>query len=363
MEGLNLEDLQIDVSPDSLFEDDEDNQLANEIDNPEGSDQDNNISDGEGANPSQDGVASSQENTSSEGASKNGEGSNSSSPNNLNEDEQLYSSLAAEFKANGALSGLEDTSNIKSIEDINKAIEEEVERRLGDTNKKVLEAKGAGAELDEVTEVSNSIEGLKSYTEDNIIQNRNLRLNVIAHDFMSKGVEEDKAKELATRSVESGKDIEDAKYALNSLIKSQEKKLEDLVQDAKDKELKNLNDIKEFVHSDKEIIPGIKLSKNQQEELYSQMTTDTGSRENAFMKAQKEDPMGSRIRLETLFYLTDGLKDFSVFGKKAETKITNKIDNLLKGSKFAQSGKSGASVQDFDANFKLTDLGDFDIDL
>jgi hypothetical protein len=49
------------------------------------------------------------------------EGSDSSSPK-LNETEQLYSNLAAEFKAKGILPELDDITSIKSMEDIEAAI-------------------------------------------------------------------------------------------------------------------------------------------------------------------------------------------------------------------------------------------------
>jgi hypothetical protein len=80
------------------------------------------------------------------------------------------------------------------------------------------------------------------------------------------------------------------------------------------------------------------------------------------VKAQKADPIGSRIKLETLFFLTKGLTDFSIFGNKAETKISNNIENLLRGANFTEAGSVDTSSQDNNSNFKLSDLKDFDIE-
>ena len=67
----------------------------------------------------------------------------------------------------------------------------------------------------------------------------------------------------------------------------------------------------------------------------NQITTDLGNKENAFMQAQKADPIGSRIKLEALFFLTKGLSDFSLFGEqKTQTKIANNIENLLREDEY-----------------------------
>ena len=81
------------------------------------------------------------------------------------------------------------------------------------------------------------------------------------------------------------------------------------------------------------------------------------------MQAQKADPIGSRIKLEALFFLTKGLSDFSLFGEqKTQTKITNNIENLLRGAKFTEEGKIDTNVSDNNSNFKLSDLKDLEIE-
>jgi hypothetical protein len=167
---------------------------------------------------------------------------------------------------------------------------------------------------------------------------------------------------MAQRSIDAGTDIEDAEFALESLIKSEESSLEKIINDAKDGEKKSLGDIKDYIAKTSEVIPGIELTDSQKDELYNQITTDLGNKDNAFMVAQKSDPIGSRIKLEALFYLTGGLKDFSVFGQKAESKITNNIENLLRGANFTQEGSVDTNVSDGNSNFKLADLKDLTIE-
>jgi len=291
------------------------------------------------------------------------EGSDSSSPK-LNETEQLYSNLAAEFKTKGVLPELEDVTAIKSLEDLNAAIKKQVDSQLTDRQKQIEDAKNVGAPIAEVAEKIETIDKLKAVTPEYIKDDKNIefRRTAIAQDFIEKGYGEDRAKALAQRSIDAGTDIEDAEFAVASIIKSEETSLQKIIDDAKQKEKDSLTDIKTYISTTPEVVPGIALTDSQKDELYNQITTDLGNKENAFVKAQKADPIGSRIKLEALFFLTDGLKDFSVFGQKAESKITNNIENLLRGTKFTEEGTVDTNLSDNDSNFKLQDLKDLEIE-
>ena len=291
------------------------------------------------------------------------EGSDSSSPN-LNETEQLYSNLAAEFKAKGILPELDDVSSIKSMKDIEEAIKKSVDSRLTERQKVIEDAQKAGAPITEVSQKVDTIDKLKQVTPEFIRDDNNIefRKTAIVQDFIEKGYGADRAQAMAQRSIDAGTDVEDAEFALDSLIKSEEAALKIIIDNAKAGEKESLNNIKDYIAKTSEVIPGIELTDSQKDELYNQITTDLGNKDNAFMVAQKADPIGSRIKLEALFYLTGGLKDFSIFGNKAESKITNNIENLLRGANFTQEGSVDTNVADGNSNFKLSDLKDLTIE-
>ena len=289
--------------------------------------------------------------------------SDSSSPK-LNETEQLYSNLATKFKAEGVLPGLEDTASIKSLKDLEEAMKTEIESRFDSRTKAIEEAMNAGLPANEVAEQMAVIEKLEKIDDAYIADDNNVefRKTAIVQDFISKGYGKERAETMAQRSIDAGTDVEDAKFALASIIGSEKKTLEGTIQAAKDKETKSITDLKEYIGKNKEVIPGIPLTDAQGEELYKQITTDLGNKENAFMQAQKKDPVGSRVKLEAIFFLTKGLTDFSVFGNAKESDISNNIENLLRGTSFTQSGKVDTEVQDPDANFTLKDLKDLQIE-
>jgi predicted nucleic acid-binding OB-fold protein len=378
MEGLNLEDLNFDEDSIQLFDEPledldksiSDAKSSEEKDTTE-DDSDSakeNNTDGDGqATADQEIVADQSKDTNQVQAGKkptqNGDGSNSSSPQ-LNETEQLYSNLAAEFKAKGVLPEL-DIEKIKSLKDIEDAIQNQINNGLTERQKFIEDAQRSGAPVSEVSEKAETIDKLKRVTPEFLNDERNLqfRMTAIVQDFMQKGYSEERATSMAQRSVDSGTDIEDAQFALNDLIKAEEAALKGLIDGAKNQEQDSLNNIKRYISDTPEVIPGISLTNSQKDELYNQMTTSVSDdRDNAFMAAQKVDPVGSRIKLEALFYLTKGLTDFSVFGAKQETKITNDLENLIRGAKFTGSGSVDTNSVDKDSNFTLTDLKNFEIE-
>jgi len=291
-----------------------------------------------------------------------GDGSNSSSPQ-LNETEQLYSNLAAEFKAKGVLPEL-DITKIKSLKDIEDAIKLQIDSGLTDRQRTIEDARSSGADVTEVTEKANTIEKLKQVSPEYIQDERNgqFRKTAIIQDFMQKGYDSERATAMAQRSIDAGTDVEDAKFALDALIKAEESTLQGLISSAKNKETDSLKDIKSYIATTPEVIPGIVLTDTQKDELYGQITSDLGNKENAFMQAQKADPVGSRIKLETLFYLTKGLTDFGIFGAKQESKITSNLENLIRGAKFTSEGTVETNIVDNQSNFKLSDLNDLTIE-
>ncbi len=357
MEELKLEDLDFD---NSTF--DESNQGVQQPE--EKAEELENKPDGDGEQgASQESVADqSKENNQVQTGNnpENGEGSNSSSPK-LNENEQLYSTLAAEFKAKGVLPGLEDIDGIKSLEDINNALQAEVDARLDATQKTLREAMNSGADVSEVAKISQTISKLESVTDDYIENEDNaaFRLHAIKQDFIINGYSEERASVMAQRSIDAGTDVEDAKFALASIIEDEKDNMRGLIDGARKKEEDSLEEIKNYISTTPEVLPGIALTDSQKSELYNQVISDVGGNETAFMKAQTQDPMGTRMKLEALFYVTKGFKDFSVFSAPGVTNSSNNLENLLRGAKFTQDGKINTDIQDENSNFMLKDLKDF----
>ena len=382
MEGLNLEDLNFDTDNLQLFDDEGNleqgaNPEAKEGDTPpsagselvnaaEESTDDNIITDGDDtATAGQESVATGKDdNQVQAGETADGnEGSDSSSPK-LNETEQLYSNLAAQFKAKGVLPELDDVTSIKSLEDLNNAIQGRIDNSLTTRQKAIEDAQKTGVPVGEVAIKVDTIDKLKGLTRPFIESDNSIefRRTAIVQDFLLKGYSPERANEMTQRSIDAGTDIADAEFAVSSIIKSEEASLQGILNDAKKNEQSKLDDVKKYIANTQEVVPGVVLTSTQKDELYSRITTDLGNRDNAFMQAQKSDPVGSRIRIEAVAYLTKDFTDFSIFGVRNESKITNNIENLIRGAKFTQGGSVETEVRDSQSNFNLSDLKDFEIE-
>lgn len=288
-------------------------------------------------------------------------GSNSSSPQQ-NDSEKLYSTLATHLLDKGALSDL-DPSTIKSVDDLNEAIQREADKRLDSSQQAISKAMESGAPVSQVAEVAAVISQLEGVTEEMLahVENVDLRANLITQDFVNRGYDVQRAQVLAQRSIDAGTAVEDAKFAIKGILDSQIEKRDGLIASAKIEEEKSLTSIRDFVGSKDNSFGAVKLTDSQQQEVYDQMVTNVGDGDNAFIKYQKDNPIESRVKLESLYYLTKGLTDFSVFGNTAKTEVANDLEALLRGTSFTEDGKVNTIINDPLSSFALKDFKDLDI--
>ena len=368
MEGLKLEDLNFEgeeAAFDVFAEEKPEEEVTAEGSQPSLNEIDNNKKP-DSENPSDsESVASGDDNNNQGQADKanTSDGDADSSSPTTNDSEQLYSTLATHLIAKGALSDL-DPSTIKNVDDLNAAIEKEATSRLDSKQKAIEQAMNVGAPTTEVAKSVDFINQLNELEDATVIDpgNDGLRLNLIAQDFINKGYSPERASTMAQRSVDIGAGVEDAKFALESIKQYEQKKYEGLIEDAKLEEQKSLDDIKDYLSSEKGTLADIKLTGDQQEDIFTQMTTDVGNKRSKFIEYQVNNPVQSRVKLETLYYLTKEFTDFSVFSAGAQTKASNELEDLLRGANFTADGKINTEVKDKRSSFGLKDLKDLEID-
>jgi hypothetical protein len=361
-EGLQLSDLKFDDN--GVFDafeagkKEEGGAAAPDIKNP--GEQQNNDSDGKVIpKPGQESVASDKDNQGKDG--KTADGGNSSSPQQTAND-KLFASLAAELKTKGVLPNLDlENNSIKSLDDIRQAISAEITGGLNDKQKAISKAMDLGLDTESVSQQLDTISKLKAIPPDflNKEGNDSWRKDVIVQDFVNKGIDKVRADVMAQASIDAGTGIQDATTALADIIKREETSYDNKIQTAQGKEDKNASDIKAYINKDQEILPGVKLNSQEIEEIHQKITTDLGNKENAFIQAQKKDPIASRIKLEVLFHLTKGLTDFSRFSQAGEKAANTSFENLLRGSSFGEDGNGTGGVSGGDDDsFSLKDLND-----
>lgn len=278
----------------------------------------------------------------------------------------IYSSFTEVLQEQGLLPSLNlKETKILDAEGLVNAIKAESENatkeyiisKLGADGYEALEK---GITLAEYQNHVNSTQTLENITEENITSDLELSKNIILQDYINQGFTEERALRILKKTIDLGEDsiIEDAKESLASLKEMQAKQLlkletqreqEKIEADAKQEKIDN--DLKNAIYSSKEIIQGLKISKELQDKVYDSITkvvsqTPSGIMENKLMKDRRTDPVNFDTKLYYLYELTNGFKDFSKLISKSESKAVNKLEQTLRQTNFKGQGGIPAFMDD-----------------
>lgn len=293
----------------------------------------------------------------------------STSPAGIDKLPELYSSLASHFKKEGVLPNLADDVEIKTAQDLQKAIANEISKNAGELQAEYKKAMEEGVPKDSLIAYQQQKQQLNAITDEVLEADDeraiNLRFNIIAQDFLNKGFSKEEASRNAKRSVDLGEDLADAKVALERLKESNENNYLKSKEEAQQVIEEDQKKIKKFIDSTEEIFKGIKLNPIIKEKLYNQMVTTVASKDdkplNEYAKAYNEDPVKFQVMQNYMFMLTKGYTDFSKINGAATTKVSKEIDEILKttGTSFLENGLFNAGT-DINSKFSIGD--EFDID-
>ena len=275
--------------------------------------------------------------------------------------QNTYSSIAAALREDGVLLNLEedDINTINGPDDFAEVIEKEVTKRLDDAQRRIKEALDYGVEPEEVNQYETTIKYLDSLDDDTISaeddQGELLRKQLIFQDFVNRGFSEARARKEMEKSFSAGTDVEDAKEALESNKEYFSKAYQTSVNKAKEAieaEKKTLQrqaeELKKNILNTEEPYEGIKLNKDRRQKIFDSITKVVGKAAdgrglNVIQKYELENPVEFKQKLATLFELTDGFKklDVLVQGKvnKETRKSLRELEHTLKNTPTYSDGR------------------------
>ncbi len=275
----------------------------------------------------------------------------------------LYSSLAKVLAEEGLLSSLSEDSKVETVDDLVEAFRKEIKNNeysnLNENQKKYLKGLEAGIPEPVVQEQLSIEAQLNSITPDELKANTDLRRQIILNDFVLKGYSKDRAEKLTQRSFDIGEDESDALDALDGVKGFYQKEYERKIQEAETvkaeaakKYQEDLENLKKTITEFNEVIPGLKISEKDKIKVYETATKAVGEYNgkpiNAVMKAKLEDPINFESKLNYLFYITDGFKNFNKVKQSVKTKAVKELDDLVKGNTFIPSGSQAMRNLDAD---------------
>lgn len=256
----------------------------------------------------------------------------------------FYSSIAKTFAEDGVFQNLDEEalSKVNDAESFLDLVEQQVQSKLDEKQKRIDQALNAGIEPTQVQRFENNMKILNSITEDSISEEgekgENLRKNIIYEDYIQKGFSKERAIKAVERSIAAGTDIEDAKEALQSCKDQVNKAYNDAIKKAEEekaneeKELKEQAEaLKKSILSDKKPFGDLEIDKSTRQRVFDAISKpvftdpETGERLTALQKYEADNHNDFMKYVGLTYVLTDGFKS---------------LDGLVKGKVKKEVGKS-----------------------
>lgn len=256
----------------------------------------------------------------------------------------FYSSIAKTFAEDGVFQNLneEALSKVSDAESFLDLVEQQIQSKLDEKQKRIDQALNAGIEPTQVQRYENNMKILNSITEDSISEEgekgENLRKNIIYEDYIQKGFSKERAIKAVERSIAAGTDIEDAKEALQSCKDQVNKAYNEAIKEAKEEKANEERELKEqaealkkSILSDKNPFGDLELDKNTRQRVFDAISKpvftdpETGERLTAIQKYEADNHNDFIKYVGLTYVLTDGFKS---------------LDGLVKGKVKKEIGKS-----------------------
>ena len=256
------------------------------------------------------------------------EGTESDKDKGTSPKNNFYSSIAKALKEEGIFPDLDDevTDNIKAPEDFAEAIEQQIQAKFDERQKRIDDALNAGIEPSEIKKYENTINYLDSLDDstlrDETDKGEKLRQQLIYQDFINRGYSKERAQREVQKSFNSGTDIEDAKEALASNKEFFKNEYNALIREAQEEEAKEIQKnkeqaekLKKSILEDSKVFGDLVVDKSTRQKIYDNISKpifkdpETGELYTAVQKYEKENRTEFLKNVGLLFTLTDGFKN------------------------------------------------------
>ena len=320
-------------------------------------------------------VGSGTEDNEEKGGTESSKGSKTSPKNN-----NFYSSIAKALKEDGVFPDLndEEADKIMEAEDFAKVIEQHIQSKFEERQKRIDDALNANIEVSEIKKYEGTLNYLDSITDDMLSDEgdngERLRKQLIYQDFINRGYSQERAQREVQKSFNAGSDIEDAKEALQSNKQFFDDVYTKLVNDAKaegEREVKERKEqsekLKKSIMEDTKILGDLQIDKATRQKVVDNISKpvykdpQTGVLLTAIQKYEMENRTDFLKNVGILYTLTDGFKnlDSLVKGKvnkemkKGLRELENTLNNTARTSDGNLNFMSGVSGDSSISKWKL----------
>lgn len=291
-------------------------------------------------------------------------------PKGKTSQQNFYSSIATALKGEGILPDLSD-DNIEKITDaeaLAKSIQDHIESKLDETQKRINKALNDGVEPNTIKNYENTLKYLDSISDevlsDESEQGVELRKRLIISDWINKGMKQERAIKLAEQSISNGTDLDDAKEALegnksfyqdnyNKILKDAENQR---IQAQKDREQQAAN-LKKSILEDDKVFGDFEVDKATRQKVFDLISkpvhkdNETGALSTELQYYQSQNPTDFLKYVGLAYTLTNGFKNIGNL-------LQNKVKKEVKKGFKTLEGKIATTSRDGDGNLNFFGGGD-----
>ena len=269
----------------------------------------------------------------------------SSSPKNKN----FYSSITDALVVDGIFPDLdkETIQNVKTPEDFQKIIEEQINARFTEKEKRINDALNNNVEPNIVQQYESTLDYLDKINDESLSaedeEGENLRRQIIYNDYLNRGFSKSRAEKMVNDAINNGTDVDDAKDALQGIKDFYNNKYKEILDSAKENEkklaeerTKQSENLKKSIMEDKNLYGDVDVDKATRTKIYDFITKpvhkdSNGNYMTALQKYQSENTIEAMKNFAICYTLTNGFKDWSKLGsKQAKREVKKGLANLEK---------------------------------
>lgn len=269
----------------------------------------------------------------------------SSSPKNKN----FYSSITDALVVDGIFPDLdkETIQNVKTPEDFQRIIEEQINARFTEKEKRINDALNNNIAPNIVQQYESTLDYLDKINDDSLSaedeEGENLRRQLIYNDYLNRGFSKTRAEKMVNDAINNGTDIDDAKDALQGIKDFYNNKYKEILDSAKENEkklaeerTKQSENLKKSIMEDKNLYGDVDIDKVTRTKIYDFITKpvhkdSNGNYMTALQKYQSENTIEAMKNFAICYTLTNGFKDWSKLGsKQAKREVKKSLANLEK---------------------------------
>lgn len=269
----------------------------------------------------------------------------SSSPKTKN----FYSSITDALVVDGIFPDLdkETIQNVKTPEDFQKIIEEQINARFDEKQKRINDALNNNVEPNIIQQYESTLDYLDKINDESLSaeneEGENLRRQIIYNDYLNRGFSKTRAEKMVNDAINNGTDVDDAKDALQGIKDFYNNKYKEILDSAKENEkklaeerTKQSENLKKSIMEDKNLYGDVDIDKVTRTKIYDFITKpvykdSNGNYMTALQKYQSENTIEAMKNFAICYTLTNGFKDWSKLGsKQAKREVKKGLANLEK---------------------------------